>query len=67
MLLRAAENIRQCLDQAAEARKCAQEATDLESKAQLLDMERRWLRLVETYRLIEQMERFIADGKRESP
>jgi hypothetical protein len=64
MLLRVAENIRQCLDHAAEARKRAQETTDPQTKTDLLDMERRWLRLAESYRLVEQMERFITDGKR---
>jgi hypothetical protein len=64
MLLRVAAKIRQCLDHAAEARHRARTEPNPQRKAEFLDMERRWLRLAESYRLLEQIERFIADGKR---
>jgi hypothetical protein len=31
-----------------------------------LDMERRWLELADSYRLVEQSERFLADAYRKS-
>jgi hypothetical protein len=64
MLLRVAENIRQCLDNAAEARQRAQDAIDSERKAHFLDMERRWIRLAESYRLVEQLGASITDPSR---
>lgn len=65
MLLRIAENVRQCLDDAAEARERAKEATDPQRQAEFFDMEARWLKLAESYRLVEQLDRFITDTKRE--
>jgi hypothetical protein len=67
MLLRVAESIRHCLDHAVEARELAATATDDKIKAEYQDMERRWMLLAESYRLVEQMELFIADGKRALP
>ncbi len=64
MLLRVAENVQQCLEHAAEARESAQSTLNPERKAEFLDMERRWLRLAESYRLVEQLERFVLDGER---
>jgi hypothetical protein len=64
MLLRVSEQIKDCLDHAAESRQRANKATDPERKAELLDMERRWLRLAESHGLVEQLERFITDAKR---
>jgi hypothetical protein len=40
MLLRVAENIRQCLDHAAEARERAQSQLNPECKAEFLELER---------------------------
>ena len=65
MLLRLAENIRQCLDHAAEARERAQETSDSQRRAEFMDMASRWLKLAESYRLVEQLDRFITDTKRE--
>jgi hypothetical protein len=63
MLLRVSEQIRECLDHAAEAAEKAAREADPERKTALLDMERRWMLLVESFRLAEQVERFIEDGK----
>lgn len=60
MLLRVSEQIRECLDHAAEAAERARREADPERKAAFLDMERRWMLLVESLR---QVERFIDDGK----
>lgn len=67
MLLRVSEHIRECLDRAAEAAERARGEADAERKAAFLDMERRWTLLVESFRLIEQAERFIDDGQARRP
>jgi hypothetical protein len=63
MLLRVSDQIRECLEHAAEAAANARREADPERKAAFLDMERRWTLLVESFRLAEQVERFIEDGK----
>jgi hypothetical protein len=63
MLLRVSEQIRECLDHAAEAAERARHEADPERKAAFLDMERRWMLLVESLRQVEQAGRFIDDGK----
>jgi hypothetical protein len=65
MLLRIAEDVRQCLEHAAEASERARRQPDPERKAEFLAMERHWLRLAESYRLVEQLELFILEGKRQ--
>jgi len=47
MLLKLSDKISECLTEAAEARERAKAATDPGHKADFLDMELRWLRLVE--------------------
>lgn len=64
---RVAEDIRRCFDHAAEARKRSQRTTNPERIAEFLDIERHWLRLAQCYLLVQQMEHFIADGRREFP
>ena len=63
MLLRVNEQIRECLDHAARAAERARTATDPEQRTTFLDIERRWMLLVESFRLVEQMQRFIDDTK----
>jgi len=63
MLLRVSDQIRECLNQAAEAAERARTAADPECKETFLDMERRWMLLVESFRLVEQAQRFIDDGR----
>ena len=62
MLLKVSDKISDCLARAAEARERANSATDPGRRADLLDMELRWLRLVESYRFVEQADRFLADA-----
>jgi len=64
MLLKLSDKIRECLAHAADARERANTATDRARKADLLDMEMRWLRLVESYKFVEQASRFLEDGHR---
>jgi hypothetical protein len=63
MSLRVSEQIRECLGHAAEAAERARREADPERKAAFLDMERRWMLLVESFRRAEQVQRFIDDGK----
>lgn len=63
MLLRVNEHIRECLDQATQAAERARTEPDQKHKAIFLDMERRWMLLVESFRLVDQMQRFIDDTK----
>jgi len=73
MLLKVSETISEkiidCLARAADLRECANAATDPRRKAHLFDTELRWLRLVESYRLLEQADRFLenAQAGRERP
>jgi len=62
MLLKLSDKISECLTEAAEARERAKAATDPDHKADFLDMELRWLRLVESYRFVEQASRFLEDS-----
>src|SRR6185437_5301781 len=63
MLLKLSDRISQCLAHAAEVRERANAATEPGRKADFLDMELHWLRLVESYRFVEQVDRFLADGR----
>ena len=62
MLLQLSDKISECLAHAADARELANTAIDLGRKADHLDMERRWLRLVESYRFVEQANLFLQDA-----
>jgi GAF domain-containing protein len=62
MLLKLSGQISECLALAADARERANAATDPRRKDDFLDMERRWLRLLESYRFVEQAARFVEDG-----
>lgn len=62
MLLKLSDKISECLAHAAEARERAKAATGADQKAHFLDMELRWLRLVESYRFVEQASRFLKDS-----
>jgi hypothetical protein len=67
MLLQVADNIRQCLDHAADSRERARTERDPGRKAELLEMEARWLRLAESYRVVEQLERYNSRTKPRRP
>jgi PAS domain S-box-containing protein len=55
MLERPIEQARACHGHAADARQKAEAAADPESKASLLDIEKRWLALARSYQLIESL------------
>lgn len=63
MFFKVSAKINECLARAAAARECARTAADPDRKADLLDMELRWLRLVESYKFVEQADRFLADAR----
>jgi PAS domain S-box-containing protein len=56
MFERLIEQARACYGHAADAKQKAEAAADPESKASLLDMEKRWLALARSYQLIESLE-----------
>ena len=63
MFLKLSDQISECLGYAVDARERADAAADPSCKANFLDMERRWLQLVESYRFVEQAARFLLDGQ----
>jgi hypothetical protein len=62
MLLKVADHICECLAHAEQARERAEATTDPQTGSDYLDIELRWMRLAESYRLVEQMERFLDDA-----
>ena len=63
MLLKVAAHISECLANAEQARERAKVIADPQLKADYLDIELRWLRLADSYRFVEQMERFLDDAQ----
>jgi len=64
MLSNLSDQIRDCYDQAEEARQRADATTDPTLKAILLEMERRWLILVRSYGFAESLGDFTKESKR---
>ena len=64
MFLKLSDEIGECLGYAVDARERADAAADPSRKADFLDMGRRWLRLVESYRFVEQAARFYSTATR---
>ena len=62
MLLKLSDRISECLARAEDARERANDAADPIIKAHLLDLESHWLRVVESYRFVEQASRFLEDS-----
>lgn len=65
MLLKVQDRIRECLHLAGDAGKRAAQATDPRIKADFIDIEGRYMHLAESYRFVEQVERFLDDAKME--
>ena len=63
MLLKVAAHIRECLANAEQARERANAVIDPKLRADYLDIESRWMRLADSYRFVEQMERFLDDAQ----
>ncbi len=64
MLRNLPEHIRACLHEAAECRERAARYDSEEFKQPYLDMERRWMRLAQSYEFMEALDRFLADKDR---
>jgi len=64
MLLKLSDKMSECLAHAAEARERANSEIEPSRRADFLNMELHWLRLVESYRFVEQASRFLEDGHR---
>jgi hypothetical protein len=56
--------VKTCLERAATARERAERTHDPNLKQDLLDIETRWLRLAESYQMVERLDLFIASAKR---
>lgn len=65
MLLKVSEKIAECLMRAHEARQRAVCETNKKFQAEWLEMEKRWLRVAESLRFVEQANRLLDDGYRE--
>jgi hypothetical protein len=63
MLLKLSDKISECLAHATDARERADRAIDPNQKLDFLRLEAHWLRLVESYRFVEQASRFLEDGR----
>jgi CheY-like chemotaxis protein len=59
MLRKIPDQITDCLDRAAEARRRAEESADASQKAEYLRSELRWIRLARHYEFAESLERFL--------
>ena len=61
MLQQVSEQIKNCYERAAQARRRAAETSDPEQKDEFLMSEQGWLRLAESYALSERLERFLIE------
>ena len=66
MLHKVADQICECLAHAEQARERSATTPDPQLRADYLDIELRWMRLAESYRFVEQMDRFLDDANRRS-
>ena len=64
MLLRMSEQIAECLLRAEEARRRAAAATNPEIQEMYCDIERRLMLLANSFRFVEQADRFLSDAQR---
>jgi hypothetical protein len=63
MLLKISEQINECLTRAGQARERALAAIDPEIEATYFDIERRWMMLANSFRFVEQADRFLNDAQ----
>jgi hypothetical protein len=61
------KDIQDCYAQAAECRAQANLTADSAKRIRLLDMERRWLWLAQSYTFADRLNEFVADLKRPCP
>jgi uncharacterized protein with PIN domain len=64
MLQRLQVHISVCLDRASDADERAKQASDPASKAEHLEMARRWRHLARSYEFVESLERFLIDSQK---
>ena len=60
------EPVRECLRKAEECRRVAESAADERTRSDFLDMERRWLKLAESYQFADRISGWIAAVRRTS-
>src|SRR5262245_16219305 len=63
MLLKISEQITECLTRAGQARERARAASDPEIEATYFDVERRWMMLADSFKFVEQADRFLNDAQ----
>ena len=55
------------MEHSAKVGRLANEATDPSMKADFLQLEKRWLRLAQSYEFVERLEAFLLNGRPEAP
>lgn len=65
MLQKLNQYIAACTERAADCRRRAEQMNDAALKADLLDIETRWLRLARSYEFVESLERFLLSGRKD--
>jgi hypothetical protein len=63
MLSKVSDQIRECLERAARLRGQAERAGNERTRGDFLDAEQRWLNLSDSYRFLEQSDRFVAEAE----
>ncbi len=66
MLNHSSEQVRECLQRAADCARDAAAQTDTKMKQDFLDLERRWLSLARSYQFTERLDDFCAEPKRKA-
>jgi hypothetical protein len=61
------QDIQDCYAYAAQCRQQADDAPDSHTRVRLLDMERRWLWLAQSYTFADRLNQFVAELKRPCP
>jgi hypothetical protein len=64
MLQRLGDHISACLKRADQCKEAAAQESDERVKSQLLDMERQWRHVAQSYEFIESLERFLLDQQK---
>ena len=66
MLENISEHARECLSKAEECRRIAESTSDQRVRSDFLDMERRWLRLAESYQFADRLFIWLSEAERKT-
>ena len=64
MLENVNEHARECLSKAAECRRLAESTSDQRMRSDFLDMERRWLKLANSYQFADRLSDWLSEAER---